>query len=228
MRSAQAVREKALGLFGLLLIHGRAAWEAAVCGIPSNARLHCTVRSRRIRRDRTRAAAELHERIAAAAAAVPSARMLCVRIDDRALRPARYVPRIDRPPGGPEGPALTGTVFAEAYFGTDADPGQVTAELVAGATGSWRPRAASWICEPFAQWEQDLPHRPLRWRPGPGPHAVAVIRRDERTVPAVWSLADARTQYGTLLRWSSHTRYLTVPRHPWTHRLESLVHRPIP
>ncbi|CAG7647430.1 hypothetical protein [Actinacidiphila bryophytorum] len=219
MHPAQAVRKTALGLLGLLLIHGRAVRDAATCGIPSNARLHLAVRSRQVRRARAAARAELRERVAAVAAAVPSARLLCVRIDDRALRPPRYAPRIGGPPGGPEGPALTCTVFAEAYFGTDAAPEQVAAELVAGPTGAWRRRGNSWICEPFAHWESDLQDRPLRWRRGPSPRALAVIRRDERTEPAGWSISDARSRHRTLLRWSSHTGYLTLPRHPWRRAL---------
>lgn len=203
----------------MALVRGRASWEAMTSGIPCNVRLRRIVRSRRVRDERTRAEAQLREQIAGIETAMPSARLLCVRLVDRAHRPARYEPRIDNVPPGPRSPALTCALYVEAYFGTDMDPERLADELISGTPGSGRRRGASWVREPGGRWDCERPGQPLTLRLAPRPLDRAHFRREARTDPADWSLDDARTRHGTLLRWSTSTTYATVPRYPWLRRL---------
>ncbi|SEG85356.1 hypothetical protein SAMN05216223_11647 [Actinacidiphila yanglinensis] len=67
----------------------RQAVATVFSGVPSNARLHLTVRSPRVRRARREAWADMRARVDACAAAVPSAHLLCCRYVDEVGRVSR-------------------------------------------------------------------------------------------------------------------------------------------
>ncbi|MBM9506668.1 hypothetical protein [Actinacidiphila acididurans] len=196
-------------------------------GIPSNARLHLTVRSRRARLARERAWTDMRERIDELATAVPSAHLVGWRYVDRATRASRVrkLPMFGSGPRGTELLALTGSLYAEAYFGTDADPEPMLRKLNADTAHPLLWRATHRPGWPAGRWDQDSPHDPLLRDAMPSTRSRLVILRTERTEPAGWSLDSARTQYGALLRWSAHTTYLTVHRHPWLRGLQRRLWR---
>jgi len=208
----------------VLLIYSRATAGAVLSGIPVNLRLHRIARSGPARRARQQAEDGLRERIAATAAAVPSARLLCVRLEDYVTREPRFAPYLfartgTRTDAERDPAAMNGTVYAEAYFGTAAATDEVLRELAADAPGKWWARGSSWRATPYATWESDRPGHPIRWRPARSGRGPTVIRHRDTTDPPAWSLAESRTAFPTVMRWTSHSGYLTVPRRPLTRRM---------
>lgn len=111
--------------------------------------------------------------------------------------------------------ALSATVRAEAWFGTDVDPEQVLRELTDSVEGPWREGPRGWFSPPNTRWERVAPGWQVAWEDKPRRRNRFVILHTERTEPANSSIDEARTQYGTLLRWTEFTFYLTVPKYPW-------------
>lgn len=195
----------------------RQAAATVFSGVPSNARLHLTVRSPRVRRARRQAWADLRARVDATAAAVPSAHLLCCRYVDAASRVSRSGNVSMFGSGGrvKGALALVATLSAEAWFGTDADPEQALRELTGSTDGPWQQRPRGWFSPPNTRWERDSTGRLLTWEEGSRRRNRHIILRTERTEPADWSITGARAQYGTLLRWAEFTAYFTVPQRPW-------------
>jgi hypothetical protein len=204
----------------VLLIFGRAAVGAVFSGIPVNLRLHRIARSGPVRRARREAEDALRERIAAAAAALSSARLVCVRVEDRVVRERRFAPRIfGRRPAGPAGGgAMRGTVYAAAYF---AGGGAMDErELAEGLAGEWRAGGSTWSATSFATWEYDRAGHPVTLPPPRRGRGPEVILHREAVAPPGWSPGDARgPATPTLMRWTSQLTYLTTPRWPLLHRL---------
>lgn len=216
-----SARRLALITVGLFV---RPAAATVFNGIPSNARLHLTVRSRRARRARAQAWADMRERIDELAATVPSLHLLCCRYVDTAGRASR-VGRVSLFGSEPQRrftPALVGEVLTEVYFGTDADPGEVLLGPRADIADPLAWRATHRPGWPGGRWDQDSPRRPLRWNTRDARRDRSVILHTEQIEPADWSIDTARTQCGTLLRWSARTSYLTVHRHPWLRGMQRL------
>lgn len=207
-------------------LYARRAAASVFNGIPSNARLRLTVRSRRARRARERAWTDMRERIDELATAVPSAHLVGRRYVDCARRASRVgrVSMFGSHPRRTELLALTASLHAETYFGIDTDPEPVLRELRAEIADPVAWRATHRPGWPNGRWELDTPHNPSPWFTPPR-RTRSVIRRSERTEPAGWSPDAARTQYGALLRWSAETTYLTVQCHPWLRGLRRLRRR---
>ncbi|MBM9504630.1 hypothetical protein [Actinacidiphila acididurans] len=218
-RAAGIARRGLTALLAWCLIGIRAAAGALVSGIPSGVRLRLIARSRRTRRLRQAAEADFRARLAQAVAPIPGARIALTVVEDLAVRPRRFEPRIF-PYGAPEHEpyALRATLYVSVYAVTDAAPDEVLAALRnAGDVRPNRPSAAygnGWILD------CDRPDQPL---PDHHPHSAAdPLRPVHHTLvqdPPATSVTALRRATGTILRARAQVTYLTLPRWPLLSRL---------
>lgn len=211
-RAGAIVRRSAAAGLAWCLLMGSAAARAAVSGVPAGPRLRLAVRSRRADRARRAAEAELRARLAAATAAMPSARPAFTAFEDHAVREPRFVPRLFPPPKGPSpGPAaLRATLRATAYFASLA-----TEEAVRELTGAgWSQDGEALLGPGPARVTRDMPERPLPEHAAGSGRGRRVVLCRATTDPPGATVAAARARRGAVVRWTSEVTYLTVGRWP--------------
>lgn len=218
------------GLAALLawcLIEVRAAAGALASGIPSGVRLRLIARSRRSRLLRQAAEADVRARLAQAVAAIPGARVALTVVEDLAVRPRRFVPRIF-PYGAPEREpyALRATLYVSVYAVTDAAPDEVLALL--RNAGEVHPNHPSPAYGNGWTLDCDRPDQPL---PDHHPHCAAPrlrpVHHSLAQDPPGTSVTALRRDAGTALRARTESTYLTLPRWPLLSRLTPAGRRPI-